>query len=256
MEGLQGSGKSTLVRKMAELRPELKAVMEGEYSPVELAWCAYLEKDEYLSVLSRFPELSETIKQNTFTEENGKVICYTKVRTEDSGFYADLERYEIYNGRVSFEQFREIILGRYRKWNGDGCIFECSLFQNTVEEMMLFRCATDDDIMELYRDIRDALSDKEYRIVYLRSEDITRDLDTIRKERTGSDGKEGWFEMMCRYFDCSPYAVRNGVAGEEALIRHLRHRMQLELRICGELFPERTTVVRSRGYTEEDISLL
>lgn len=36
-EGLQGSGKSTLISKLSELHPECVPVREGEYSPVELA---------------------------------------------------------------------------------------------------------------------------------------------------------------------------------------------------------------------------
>ena len=41
VEGLQGSGKSTLVQKLADMNPGYTAVREGEYSPVELSWCAY-----------------------------------------------------------------------------------------------------------------------------------------------------------------------------------------------------------------------
>jgi nucleoside-triphosphatase THEP1 len=37
IEGLQGSGKSTLVQKISEKLPEYTAVREGDYSPVELA---------------------------------------------------------------------------------------------------------------------------------------------------------------------------------------------------------------------------
>ena len=39
VEGLQGSGKSTLVQKLSEKYPNCTAVREGDYSPVELAWC-------------------------------------------------------------------------------------------------------------------------------------------------------------------------------------------------------------------------
>ena len=53
VEGLQGSGKSTLVSKLQELHPELKAVREGEYSPVELAWCAYLDEEKYPKSIRR-----------------------------------------------------------------------------------------------------------------------------------------------------------------------------------------------------------
>ena len=39
VEGLQGSGKSTLVKRLSERLPDHKAFHEGDYSPVELAWC-------------------------------------------------------------------------------------------------------------------------------------------------------------------------------------------------------------------------
>ena len=41
VEGLQGSGKNTLVQRLSQLNPGYTAVREGEYSPVELSWCAY-----------------------------------------------------------------------------------------------------------------------------------------------------------------------------------------------------------------------
>ncbi len=47
VEGLQGSGKSTLVQKLEENKAGFTAVREGEYSPVELAWCAYVDKKQY-----------------------------------------------------------------------------------------------------------------------------------------------------------------------------------------------------------------
>ena len=46
VEGLQGSGKSTMVRKLSEFNPEYTAIREGEYSPVELSWCAYVNNDQ------------------------------------------------------------------------------------------------------------------------------------------------------------------------------------------------------------------
>ena len=47
IEGLQGSGKSTLVRRLAEKKAGYAVVREGDYSPVELAWCAYVDEDKY-----------------------------------------------------------------------------------------------------------------------------------------------------------------------------------------------------------------
>ena len=190
IEGLQGSGKSTVVQKLAEARPGYTAVREGDYSPVELAWCAYTAESKY------------------FAEGNKRIICYTQVRTDNHAFYQDLEQYEIYNGRVAFEDFKTIVLDRYRQWNTDQMIFECSLLQNTVEDMILFRCFSDEEIIGFYRHVRKALEGKDYRIVYLNAEDISGNLAVIRKERSDENGNELWFPLMLQYFNDSPYAKK------------------------------------------------
>lgn len=47
IEGLQGAGKTTLVRNISSMLPDCKVFHEGDYSPVELAWCAYVTKEQY-----------------------------------------------------------------------------------------------------------------------------------------------------------------------------------------------------------------
>ncbi|MBR5976153.1 MAG: hypothetical protein IK020_13380 [Clostridiales bacterium] len=253
VEGLQGSGKSTLVGKLSEKNPEYTAIREGEYSPVELAWCAYLTKEEYAEVLEKYPELREQIVEKTYEEDERVIVCYTKVRTEDHGFYQDLEQHEIYNNRVSFDEFKRIILTRFRNWNGDGNIFECSIFQNIVEDMMLFRVASDDEILAFYRKVREALDGKEYRIMYLKADDIAGNLSVIRKERSDENGNEMWFPMMMQFFDNCPYSKAKGTSGEADLIRHFEHRQALELRILEEVFPDKSTILCSKGYTDKEL---
>jgi len=248
VEGLQGSGKSTLVRYFSQHHPECIAVREGDYSPVELAWCAYVEEKEYQTILDRYPEIRSEIVAKTFTEGTKKVICYTQILTDVSGFHRDLEHYEIYNGRISLEDFKSIVLGRYRRWTGDRMIFECSLFQNIVEDLILFRCLPDEEILPFYQEIRKALESKEYQILYLKTEDIEGNLKVIRKERSDLAGNELWFPMMLQYFEESPYAKANDLHGEEALIRHFAHRQELELKICEDVFPEKCTVLVSKQY--------
>ena len=254
IEGLQGSGKSTVVQKLAEARPGYTAVREGDYSPVELAWCAYTDESKYCEILTKYPGLRSAIEEKTFAEGNKRIICYTQVRTDNHAFYQDLEQYEIYNGRVAFEDFKTIVLDRYRQWNTDRMIFECSLLQNTVEDMILFRCFSDEEIIGFYRHVRKALEGKDYRIVYLNAEDISGNLAVIRKERSDENGNELWFPLMLQYFNDSPYAKKKGLEGEEALIRHFIHRRDLELRICKEIFPDKSVILTSKAYTDEDIA--
>ena len=163
---------------------------------------------------------------------------------------------EIYNNRVSWEEFQDIVLSRYRNWNQDGMIFECSLFQNTVEDMTLFRNASDEEIIAFYRKVREALEGKEYRIVILKAEDVRGNMSVIRKERSDEQGNELWFPLMMQYFNECPYAKARGLEGEEALIRHFIHRQELELRLCEEVFPDKYSVLTSKKYTEEEIDAL
>ena len=249
VEGLQGSGKSTLVRKLSEKHPDYKAVREGDYSPVELAWCAYADEEAYAGILEKYDGIRDEIVENSFEEGDHRIICYTKILTDIPGFHKDLEKYEIYNGNIDPDAFKEVVLKRFGNWTGDKYIFECSVFQNIVEDMILFHKKSDRQIIEFYKDVKEALAGKEYQIIYIRTEDIATNIDVIRKERSDDKGNEMWFPLMLQYFDNSPYAKEKGLSGTEALLEHLGHRQELELRICREVFEGRYTLLKSKKYS-------
>lgn len=261
VEGLQGSGKSTLVQRLSELNPDCTAVREGDYSPVELAWCAYMDESQIKEILDKYSDIRSEIEKKTHCEGNKRIVCYTQIITDIPGFHKDLEQYEIYNNRVDYETFKSVILERYKKWNSDNMIFECSVFQNIVEDMILFRCASDDEIVEFYKDVRAALDrnpdenaeKKDYHIFYLKAEDVRGNLEVIRKERSDDDGNELWFPLMMGYFKDCPYSQKEGLRSEEDLIQHFIHRQELELRICREVFPDKHTILTSKKYTDEEI---
>jgi hypothetical protein len=252
VEGLQGSGKSTLVGKLSEDHPGYTVYREGDYSPIELAWCALVSKEKYEEILDKYSDLKPQIEEKSHEENGNVIVCYTKVQTDRREFYQELEQYEIYNGRKTLDEFRSIVLDRYGRWEGDDSVFECSLFQNTVEDMILYRNATDEEIFELYKDIAKVLEGKKFHIAYLKAEDIRSNIDVIRKERSDDKGNELWFPLMLRFFDESPYAKKNDVSGEKALIDHLKHRQDLEIRLCEELFPGKYTILLSKGYDQTD----
>ena len=250
VEGLQGSGKSTLAKLLAEKHPGHKALEEGDYSPVELSWCAWMSEGDYQGILAEFPDLRSEIEAMSHRENGRVVVCYTKIRTGNHSFYRKLEEYEIYNNRTTLDAFKEIVLTRYRNWQEEDLIVECSLFQNIVEDMILFRCMPDDEIIAFYREIKKAVGSREIQIIYLRTapEDIRNNLEKARKERTDENGNEVWFGMLCDYFDHCPYAVSHGFHGAEGLVRHWEHRQELELRICEEVFPGQYKVLPSKNY--------
>lgn len=256
IEGLQGSGKSTLVQKLSEIHSECRAIREGDYSPVELAWCALLDESKYKEILEKYPEIREEIEAKTVAENDRYIVSYTQILTDIPGFHKDLEQYEIYNGRTTLELFKEIVLERYRNWNTDNNIFECSIFQNTVEDMILFREMDDEEIISFYREVREALGQKNYRIIYLKTDDIAANIMHIREERSDANGNELWYPLMMEYFNNCPWAISNNKRDFDGLVEHLRHRQELELKICEDVFEGRCTVLESKGYKDADLRLL
>ena len=192
IEGLQGAGKSTLVKRLSDRLPDYTVFHEGDYSPVELAWCAYVTEAQYKDILARYPTLQKEIQDKTVTEEEYRIIRYTQILTDVPGFHKDLEKYEIYNGNLDRESFEQVIFSRFRKWNGEGQIFECSVFQNIIDNQMLYFMMSDDEILAFYERLHGILSGKPYRILYLDVEDIEAAIGVIKKERSDDNGNELW----------------------------------------------------------------
>ena len=171
------------------------------------------------------------------------MVMYTRILTDIPGFHKDLERYEIYNGNKNREEFQDIVLKRFSDWDGQSGIFECALFQNIIENMILFLDMSDDEIVTFYSKVKECLSDKDYEIVYLQVNDVKEAEEIIRKERSDDQGNELWFPMMVAYLENSPHGIKHELKGMEGLVTHLEHRVALELRILQEVFPDNHMLV-------------
>lgn len=248
IEGLQGAGKSTLLQNLSEKLQDHSVFREGDYCPVELAWCAYVTDEQYQSILQTYPDLKEEIVQKTVEEGNNKIICYTQILTDTPGFHKDLEQYEIYNGNLNREAFEQVILDRFAKWTGEKQIFECSIFQNIIENQLLYLCMTEEEILSFYRKVKQVLESKEFQILYLDVEDIHNTIEIIRTERSDENGNELWFPLMIRYIEESPYGKEHHLKGMEGLLTHLERRKALEHRIIDEIFSEHTILLKSKDY--------
>ena len=92
IEGIQGTGKSTLSRKLAKALPEFHVYHEGDISPVELAWCSYMKKEVWEEMLQKYSALAEEIKAKTQIEGEYYITAYTRIMAESRAFYPSNKR--------------------------------------------------------------------------------------------------------------------------------------------------------------------
>lgn len=253
IEGIQGMGKSTLLQAIAQRRSDLKVCHEGDYSPVELAWCAKMTQQEYVEVLERYSDIRDEIEEKTFREENDYIVTYTKILTDIPGFHKDLERFEIYNGRTGLQNLKETILTRYEKFQGSGYLFECAFMQNIVEDLILFHQLSDDEIVRFYQKLYNKVRKENFILLYLYSDDIEKSTRIIRKERSDSQGNEMWYPLMLEYLVNSPYGKQHNYKDFEDLVMHLQHRQQVELRIINEVVKERAVIIPANQWNVEQL---
>ena len=254
IEGLQGSGKSTLLRNLSQKFPEYKAYYEGDISPVELAWCSYMTKEQYVEALKKYPHVEQEIKQWTLQEGDCYIVAYTRILADMREFYEWMESFEIYNARVPFEQFHDIIMNRYRALSPDSKnLFECSFFQNSMEDMMLYYQMPEQDIEDFYREAYEILKPKGFQMLYLQSGNIRDNILQIKKERSDENGVELWYPLMLKYLQESPYGKVHGFEGFDDMIEHFERRVAIEERIIREVLKEDCTVLTAKAYRLEEI---
>jgi len=264
-----------LLAKLSEKYKDYQVYREGDISPVELAWCSYMTPQEYEKVLAEFPDLKQEIQSHTLQEDSSSaaehstekttfesaqgqkesafITAYTLILAENRKFYEYMEQYEIYNGRIPFERFRNIIYERYRRFRGTGNLFECSFFQNAMEDMMLFYQLSDEEILTFYRGAYEQIEQENFRMIYLVSKDIEQDILQIKKERSDEAGNEMWYPLMMNYFLTSPYGKAHGCQEFSDLIEHFKRREKLERMIIEEVIKENCICLPAKEYDVEKL---
>ncbi len=253
VEGIQGMGKSTLVNRLTAVVPELRVCREGDYSPVDLAWCTWMTKEEYETVLERYGSIRDEIVKNTVSEREHFIISYTRILTDIPHFHKELEKYEVYNGRKTLGELRELVLTRYRNFAGTGYLFECAFFQNIIEDLLLYHMLTDDEIVEFYRELYGTVNQEQFLLLYLYSDRLEETIGDIRKERCDDKGNELWYPLLLEYLIHSPYGEKHGYNGFDDIIAHFRHRQQLEMCIIREVIGVRAVILPAKEWEMEDI---
>lgn len=253
VEGIQGMGKSTLTNEISRVLPKFQVCREGDYSPVDLAWCAWLSEDEYNTILKRFESIKDDIMAKTIHEKDHVVISYTQIITDVPNFHKELEQYEVYNGRKTMQDFKKIIFSRYENFQDAGYIFECSFFQNIIEDLILFHLLSDDEIVDFYHELYQIVNKENFLLFYLYSDKLEENIKAIQKERCDNSGNELWYPMMLQYLIHSPYGAKHGYQSFDDMISHFMHRQKLELRIIKEVIGDNIVILPAKKWNIDEL---
>lgn len=259
IEGIPGSGKSTLAAALSRNLPDYRQYREGDISPVELAWCSYMTQDDYADILRRFPALEPEIRAHSVAEDANVITAYTQIHTKDASFYDQMSQFEIYAGRRDVNSFREIVLRRFTTFFAaertarHGSIFECSLFQNIVEELILFAEYEDAQILAFYQELFACMDQETVCLIRLRPADIAENIRHIKQERVNEQGEEIWYRMMLEYLCNSPYGRHHGFSSFEDLLSHFSRRIRIEDNIIAQLFRCRCLELPSKAFSTEEL---
>lgn len=241
IEGVPGSGKTTFARMLGEeLRKtgqEVHLYLEGDLHPADLGWCACMTQEEYYAIYNQYPQYREDFEKNKTVWNDDVILAYTKVENLNEEMYSYFESKELYDGRRENELFCGVHESRWQKFGEEATglnIFECSLLQNAINELLLFRCAEEEAITEYINKLLKAVQTLNPVILYLdvEAEDA---IERAAKERVDSDGTRVWENRVAEYIENSPYGKRKGLRGTGGMLQYFRERKQLELRILETL---------------------
>lgn len=248
IEGIPGSGKTTLLNQLGGCLPGYHFYREGDISPVELAWCAYVTQRQYHALLTQLPDYADAIQTHSRLENGFYIIAYTQIRTDDRAFYRHMEQFELYGGRRSISEFTDIVQRRFASLRETGNVFECSFFQNIIEELMLFARYRDQQILNFYRNLTGVMDMEHFRMIRLRSNDLRSNILAIKKERVNERGEETWYAMMLDYLKNSPYGKAHRYESFEDVLGHFARRTALENQIIDKLFARQCIHLESKKY--------
>lgn len=262
IEGLPGAGKTTVAKqtkKELEDKGNLVDYYDGKsINPADMAWQAYLTKEEYHQFVAECltlwmdseqsitdDELIRRIEEQSFNENGHVTIAYRNINFPDEGYWnltKQLLDKEIYGGRVSFERFRVIHLQRWGKFAQDmqmkkkTVIFESSFLQNHIFEILNSYDISDEKILDYIMELAHTVMFLSPKILYVKTPNIGKLVSNNAKERANPvDFERDWFTQMEYWTRNTRYGIKNHLSGRKGIIRLLEERQRLDYMILDKV---------------------
>lgn len=260
VEGIQGSGKSTFAKRIAEwVKAQNIAVnlfVEGQPHPADLAWNACVPLDFLDNLILKYKEIEPEIRKNMRIEGDNALIAYTLVKTDVHDFFKDFEKFEVYDNRVSFDIFCKLHYSRWQTFVKQSAekdelnIFECAFLQNHVSELMNFQLAGKEDIEKHLKKLISPALCLSPILVYLSPTNVKETIEHVAKERNFLYGR--WIDAVITYTENTPYGKLHNLKGLDGVILNIENRKSIELDIIKTL-PIKTIILENSNNDWDNI---
>jgi len=255
VEGIPGAGKTTTARKIKDqLMSEGKKVVlyeEGMSHPADMAWNAYLKKEEYAEFLSKCTEMWETtgktiskeelinrIEVQARKEEDHVILAYTRINFPEVLYWeliGEVAAKEICDGRRSLKEFKEIHIKRWtnfakKVFSEDTIyIFECAFLQNHIFELLSVYEKSDEEIYVYLRDLLSTVRALNPRIVYIEPKSVEKIIVKAAEERKSPDkSRKDWIDEVIAWVENTNYGKNNNLKGIDGLFSFYKERLRID----------------------------
>ncbi len=244
VEGLPGSGKTTFAKmihqRVSGLSNDVRIFVEGDLHPADMAWCACLTADQYIKLCYKYPHYVKAFEDNKANWNEYVILAYNKIKNLSQELLSYFESQEVYDGRVGKELFCELHKSLWTKFGQEASginIFECTLLQNHINELLLFHCEEEEKILKFIKALLGSVAKLKPVIAYL---DIDSDVSIKRaaNERIDANGNRIWEKRVSEYVVNSPYGIKHGLTGSSGMYSYFAKRKNLELKIIEQLSVE------------------
>lgn len=263
IEGLPGSGKTTIARKLSEYlkskNEDVVSYNEGDLHPVDLAWISILTEMELNALIKRYPTLEKSIMENSRRFKDKYHLAYTQVKInhDTKDFYDYCLQYEIYNiddVNIFFDEHLNLwkVFLEENKGNDKIFVFECIFMQNHINELLLKYDMSLENINKYYERFQELFVGIDVRLVYIKQLDVDNTLMRIAEERRTNDKTlyKDWIDHVIEYFEGSKYGKTKGYVGYEGALRYFKDRQDIELEVLKKLKIDKEVVCLDNNYNE------
>lgn len=263
IEGLPGSGKTTLSRKLSnylnQVHEKSMTYSEGDLHPVDLAWIAILNQEELNDLIDKYPSLEKAILNHIKKVDEKYYLAYTQVNIDEStkGFYDDCSKYEIYqidDKDVFFEEHLNL-WKQFIDSNKDNdyiYVFECIFMQNHINELLLKYDMSLEEIYDYYDRFQEVLKDIKVKVIYIKQLNIDKTLALITDQRRTTDKNlyKDWIDHVIDYFENSKYGKDKNYIGYDGALRYFKYRQTIELKLLDHLSIEKVILDLDDDYDQ------